>query len=75
MANATGNGQDATDLSDKTPSKEEIEASIAALETQRAILGDAIGPAIAALRAQPSGEPDEPRSTEDQRKQINRCLC
>jgi len=57
-------------LSNNTPSREEIEASIAALEAQRALLGDAIGPAIAALRAQLSGDADEVRGTENQRKQI-----
>ncbi len=57
-------------MSDKTSSREEIEASIAALEAQRAQLGDAIGPAIAALKAQLGDESEAPPDTEDQRKQI-----
>ncbi|MDX1468377.1 MAG: adenylate/guanylate cyclase domain-containing protein [Acidimicrobiia bacterium] len=56
-------------MSDPASKRAELEASIAALEAQREVLGDAIEPAIEALRAQIAAlGPKE--STEDQRKQI-----
>ncbi|HEY5889754.1 MAG TPA: adenylate/guanylate cyclase domain-containing protein [Acidimicrobiia bacterium] len=50
--------------------REELERSIETLEAQRALLGDAIEPAIAALRAQLGAMAAEEHATEDQRKQI-----
>ncbi len=50
--------------------REEIERSIEALEAQRALLGDAIEPALAALRAQLGAMSADEDATEDQRKQI-----
>jgi class 3 adenylate cyclase/predicted ATPase len=49
---------------------EELERSIAALEAQRELLGDAVLPALAALRSQLSAISPDVSVTEDQRKQI-----
>ena len=57
-------------MSDSIPGREELQQSIDALEAQREVLGDAVGPAIAALRAQLASLTAELEATEDQRKQI-----
>ncbi|MEO8751984.1 MAG: adenylate/guanylate cyclase domain-containing protein [Casimicrobiaceae bacterium] len=55
---------------DVTPVRQRIEAGIAALEAQRAILGDAaVDTAVAALRAQ-LGAMDAPAAAEQTRKQV-----
>jgi class 3 adenylate cyclase/tetratricopeptide (TPR) repeat protein len=57
-------------LSDATPTVEDLERSIAALEAQRELLGDAVVPALAALRSQLDAISADVAGTEDQRKHI-----
>lgn len=57
-------------MADSPPTREELESSIAALEAQREILGEALDPALAALRAQLDALSVEVPDTGDQRKQI-----
>jgi class 3 adenylate cyclase/tetratricopeptide (TPR) repeat protein len=57
-------------LSDAPPTVEDLERSIAALEAQRELLGDAVVPALAALRSQLGAISADVAGTEDQRKHI-----
>jgi class 3 adenylate cyclase/predicted ATPase len=57
-------------LSESAATIEELERSIAALEAQRELLGDAVVPALAALRAQLGAISADMSGTEDQRKHI-----
>ena len=57
-------------LSDSASKRTELENAIAALEAQRETLGDALEPAILALRDQIDSLTAEEQRTEDQRKQI-----
>ncbi|REK23689.1 MAG: hypothetical protein DWQ40_02055 [Actinobacteria bacterium] len=56
-------------MSDVTPTRKQLEESISALEAQREVLGDAIEPALAALRVQLESL-ERSSATEDQRKQV-----
>jgi class 3 adenylate cyclase/tetratricopeptide (TPR) repeat protein len=58
------------ELSEPSPTREELEQSIAALEAQRHLLGDAAAPALAALRSQLEAISSDSSETEDQRKHI-----
>ena len=58
------------ELSESSPTREGLEQSIAALEAQRHLLGEAAAPALAALRSQLEAISDHSPGTEDQRKHI-----
>jgi class 3 adenylate cyclase/tetratricopeptide (TPR) repeat protein len=57
-------------VSESSPTREELEQSISALEAQRHLLGDAAAPALAVLRSQLDAIADDSPGTEDQRKHI-----
>ena len=57
-------------MNDSTPTREKLEQAIAVLEEQRAVLGDAVEPAIAAVKDQLADLTAKDHSTEEQRKQV-----